>query len=430
MMRQISAFLIVALMMGLGWAIRGHFGHEQGAAWAGAIGALAILVVTRRKDWVQRMPVLVFLGAIGWGAGGMMSYGKLVGYGRGTDFFNVFYGLSMLAVVGGLYGFLGGGLLGLGLETTKEKAPKWHLLISEMVAGAWICWGLLVYQLEIQMTPPRSELWAACLGISLALTWFCYRNKFFGALHLAKYAALGGGFGFAFGNFLQVMGNVSGISINWWNVMEFTLGFCGGLGMIYAIYTYEWPESSSPSGKANWLALVFLFLFIPLINIQQTFEPVKFHEMAAQIGYNPQTFANLQIILALFFQIIFLISGLFIWQRGQNKRRWLIHSGIPIFLLGYSLWYLLYSHLVKGTFYTGFTGQPEQMAYWVILIIAAVIWIIEQRKWAGPDFPVKKSTETWRRWIWILSGFIAILLILTIIAINSHGEMPGAQLRF
>ncbi len=429
-MRQISAFLIVALIMGLGWAIRGHFGHEQGAAWAGAMGALAILVVTRRKDWVQRMPVLVFLCAIGWGAGGMMSYGKLVGYGRGTDFLNVFYGLSMLAVVGGLYGYMGGGLLGLGLETTKEKKPKWHLLITEMVAGAWICWGLLIYQLEIKMTPPRSELWAACLGISLALTWFCYRNKFFGALHLAKYAALGAGFGFAFGNFIQVLGNTSGISINWWNVMEFTLGFCGGLGMIYAIYTYQWPESLAPSRRANWLALIFLFVLIPLINIQQTFEPGKFHEMAAKIGYQPEAFATIQTILALFIQVVLLISGLFAWFRWQKKRRWLIRGGIPLFLLGYSLWYLLYSHLVKGSFYLGFKGQPEQITYWVILLIAAIIWIIEQRNWAGFDFKAIKTAENWKRWGWILTGWGLILLMLTLIAINSHGEMPNAQVRF
>ena len=52
-MRRSFAFLLVALMMGLAWAIRGHFGHENGAAWAGAIGTLAILVATRRPDWIR-----------------------------------------------------------------------------------------------------------------------------------------------------------------------------------------------------------------------------------------------------------------------------------------------------------------------------------------------------------------------------------------
>tara|TARA_S200000501_G_scaffold361370_1_gene389513 strand:+ start:290 stop:427 length:138 start_codon:yes stop_codon:yes gene_type:complete len=35
--------LIVAMALGTAWAIRGQFGHEQGAAWAGAIGGLALV---------------------------------------------------------------------------------------------------------------------------------------------------------------------------------------------------------------------------------------------------------------------------------------------------------------------------------------------------------------------------------------------------
>lgn len=35
--------LVVALSLATAWAIRGQFGHEQGAAWAGAIGGLALV---------------------------------------------------------------------------------------------------------------------------------------------------------------------------------------------------------------------------------------------------------------------------------------------------------------------------------------------------------------------------------------------------
>ena len=63
--------------------------------------------------WLPREPIgttrvfkIVFASAIGWGMGGMISYGLVVGYGRGKDFFNVYYGLIMLFVIGALYGFL------------------------------------------------------------------------------------------------------------------------------------------------------------------------------------------------------------------------------------------------------------------------------------------------------------------------------------
>jgi len=66
----------------------------------------------------------------------------------------------MLAVIGGLYGFIGGSLFGLGLESSEENKPKWPNLIVEMFVGGSLVWGLLIYQIEWFMTLPRSELWA------------------------------------------------------------------------------------------------------------------------------------------------------------------------------------------------------------------------------------------------------------------------------
>jgi hypothetical protein len=305
---RFTAIVFVSLSLGLGWAIRGHFGHEWGACWAGAIAALALLVAARREDWSLRMPVLVALGGIGWAVGGMMSYGRIVGYCRGTDFANVYYGLLMLGVVGGLYGFIGGGMLGLGLESTEGNKPRWPALITEMVAGAVLCWGVLIYQFEWRMTPPRSELWAACLGASLALSWFLYRNGFHRALRVAGYSALGAGFGFALGNFLQTSGNVTGLTLNWWNLMEFTLGFCGGLGMAYGVFTREWPKSVSPSKPANWLALVFMAFAVPATNILQAFEIQEFLEMAVRLDLsNPQGFAWMLLLLGWIALFVFLL---------------------------------------------------------------------------------------------------------------------------
>lgn len=103
------SILIVGMTWGTTWAIRGQFGDQQGAAAAG-IGALALVLVSRRKDWYAKALPWHLLPAVGWGAGGMISYGQVVGYGRSDDFLNVAYGLLMLIVIGGLYGLMGGGL--------------------------------------------------------------------------------------------------------------------------------------------------------------------------------------------------------------------------------------------------------------------------------------------------------------------------------
>ena len=96
--------LIVGMTLGTSWAIRGQFGHEQGAAWAGAIGALSLVAVSKRQDWYSKMLTIALSSAAGWGAGGMISYGIVVGYGRSISYPNALFGLIMLFFIGALFG--------------------------------------------------------------------------------------------------------------------------------------------------------------------------------------------------------------------------------------------------------------------------------------------------------------------------------------
>ena len=247
MKNQLISILIVAMACGTAWAIRGQFGHEQGAAWAGGIFALALVLVSKRKDWYSKIFSIAMASAVGWGAGGMMSYGQIVGYGRSSSFPNAFYGLLMLFVIGGLYGILGGGLVGLTLESSKVKKINWGALLAEMIAGGVLGYYLFVVQLGWLMTPPREEMWSVCLGAGLALLWHMARNNYASPLRVSLYSALGAGFGFAFGNFLQTLGAGLEIQFNMWNVMEYSIGFCGGIGMAYGVFSSAWPEETAGS---------------------------------------------------------------------------------------------------------------------------------------------------------------------------------------
>jgi hypothetical protein len=414
------AALFVALFLGLGWAIRGHFGHEWGAAWAGGIAALATVVAAKRTDWLRRLPVLAALGAIGWAVGGMMSYGLIVGYGRGTDFGNVLYGLLMLAVIGGLYGFIGGGLFGLGLDTTPENKPDWPALLTQMVAAGYLFWGTLIYQFEWFMTPPRSELWAACLGAAAALAWYLQRCGYMRALRVAGYSALGAGFGFAFGNFVQVMGNVSGLAFNWWNAMEFTLGFFGGLGMAYGVYSRNWPASIQPSKVANGIALTFLLVALPVINLINAFDSEKLVEMAENLGVgDPGAFAIWLLTLGWLAIAIFTSAGLLSWRS--------LKTGL-FFLLGYAVYYTIFSHIRKGFFFSPGGLQLEQYLYWLVLAVAGFVWYLNRGH--ESSFPDQEREDSWRRWLRLLALAGAVIVVITWIAINSHAELPGAHNRF
>lgn len=420
--------LFPAIALGLAWAIRGHFGHEWGAAWAGGVAGIAVLLVLPRARWLHRLPVLALLCAIGWGVGGMMSYGLLVGYGKGTDFLNVWYGLSMLVVVGGLYGFIGGGLFGLGLETTDEHRPDWPNLLAQMVAGAVLAWGLLIYQLEWFMTPPRSELWAACLGSALALAWHLHRNGFHSALRVGCYAALGAGFGFGFGNVLQTTGLVSGIAFNWWNVMEYSLGFFGGLGMTYAIATSPWPEPASPSSPVNRLALFALVFAIPATNLIMAFDAANFVEMGARLGQaDPAAFAVLQTSLGWGGLLLVSSLALFFWFAGKDPHQ--IFTYAPAVFFGYAALYIFESHVRKGFFFGASDSQLVQYLYWVNLAVLGILLVVINLRTPSVSFPLR-PTPPWRRWYLLAIGLVAVMAALALLSISQHDGLPGAHERF
>ncbi|HPJ98091.1 MAG TPA: hypothetical protein PKW60_01275 [Candidatus Hydrogenedentes bacterium] len=429
-MRKCYVMLFTALALGLAWAIRGHFGHEWGAAWAGGCGGLALLTGMRDPRWMRRAPALAALCAIGWGAGGIMSYGIVIGYCRGNEFIDVMYGFSMLAVIGGLYGFLGGGLFGLGLESTGDHKPQWAGLMAEMVAGAWLGWGLLIYQFEWLMTPPRSELWAACLGASLALAWYLYREGYARAMRVAAYSALGAGLGFALGNFFQVLGSSFDITYNWWNVMEFTLGFCGGQGMAYAVATRTWPAPAAPSRLANRFALLFLLAAIPFVNHVKAVRTDALTGLAESLKViDVSQFVTRQQAWAWALAALLAAAGLLLWRRYGEHESTLTAAVAPGLFFGYLTLYTLFSYITAGLFYKPVDFAVSHTAYVPILLLLFALWAIWGRRESHET--VVERPESALRWLCIAACAGLFLVIIAQISIHMHDKpLGGAHQRF
>jgi len=420
--------LITGLTLGLGWAIRGHFGHWWGASWAGGMGAIALLLAVGREDWIKRIPVLALLAAIGWGIGGIMSYGVLVGYCRSIEVFNSAYGYASLFIVGGLYGFIGGGLFGLGLSTDENKKPDWMRLLLEVFVVGYLAYWFIIVEMEWLMTPPRDESWAMSFGASLALAWFLYRAGNINALRVALYSALGGGVGFAFGNFLQTLGTASGLSYNWWNVMEFTLGFLGGIGMTYGVVTSSWREKVEPNKRINWVALVVLVFVIPAINIFQSFDSKKLVQLAERLSISDvaQFVTHTQIevwsILVIFTLLLF-----YSWKKIEDEKS---VSSWGFTLLGlYSLLYMVFGNIRTGYHYSeSFFGNSVTM-YWVIFPIFLLLLYFKR----GSQFDFSNEVtklESWKYWISIVVGLILFVFVIALISTVTHDAMPGSHNRF
>jgi hypothetical protein len=418
MQKQWINVLIVGMALGTAWAVRGQFGHEQGAAWAGGIGALALLMVSGRNDWGKKALAVVMASAAGWGASGMISYGQIVGYGRADNFLNAAYGLLMLFVIGNLYGLLGGGMVGLSLISGRQHPVKWYSLVTGMTAGGVVAWYFLIEQLGLLMTPPRSEAWAVCLGAAAVMIWYMVLNRLQPALKVALFSSLGAGFGFAFGNFLQIAGNVLQINFNMWNVMEYSIGFFGGCAMAYAVFTTEWTgekEALMPEKWEDKLAFLFCFVLIPLLVFQQSsglMRPLLSHDSASA----SVTLTGSLLTLALMVAMIFAAAAV-IRVTAPSAR------AFYLFAL-YALVYILASYSVSGAW------KGEFLLNHHLYLINLVVILLVARRHFPSFFNLREQKISASGWIKGFLSLVLVILLLSLIAISMHGELPGSNLRF
>ena len=416
---QISGILIVAMSLATAWAIRGQFGHEQGAAWAGAVGGLALVLVSKRKDWYDKMVLVALASAVGWGAGGMISYGMVVGYGRADNFINVFYGLGMLFVIGALFGLLGGGLVGMVLDSTEKKKVKWGALISEMVAGGLISYFFLIEQIGFKMTPPRSEAWAFILGAGLAMLWHMARENRNSPLRTAIFSAFGGGFGFAFGNFLHVIGNTMEIPFNMWNVMEYSIGFFGGSGMAYGVFSTKWPiDEPKIKNWTNRVALFILAVFIPLIVYR---ESLAYEHLVKRLGAIV-SIESLAFTSTTFVAILLVLVAVFLFWKLSNGRY--KKNQVALFLFVYLSTYAILSYVVTGIF----AGKMDLNHHLYVVNIVIIFAIFKKGRMVGSE-SVSEAINI-KKWTIFFVAIIVFIAILSLFAANFHEGLPGGHNRF
>ncbi|MCM4151620.1 hypothetical protein DHD05_08465 [Arenibacter sp. N53] len=410
--------LIVAMALATAWAIRGQFGHEQGAAWAGAIGGLALVLVSGRKDWYGKMMLIALASAVGWGAGGMISYGMVVGYGFADNFINAYYGLGMLFVIGGLFGLLGGGLVGLTLDSTEGNRVKWGQLLSLMVAGALVSYYFLVEQIGFKMTPPRSEAWALCFGAGLAMLWYMAKENRNSAIRVALFSMLGGGIGFSFGNFLQVLGNTWEIPFNMWNVMEYSIGFFGGTGMAYGVFSSKWPKEI-PSAKKweNWSAFIIVVLFIPLIVYR---ESLTYGHIARRLESLPniESIASISTLMVLLVLVAMVITILWKFKKEEFSQKDVLVTFFAMLVA-----YTFMSYAVTGIF-----GGEMHLNHHLYVLNIIVIFALLRFKSIQFSFGDIDRLDL-KKWLVYLFVVLVAIAILALIAISVHGDL-GDRDRF
>lgn len=307
----------------------------------GALLALAICLASERADWQRRASLLALLGAIGWAFGGQMSYGRIIGYTLHSSFPDVLYGYASLFVIGALWGGIGAGILAFGFtrprsELERFAAPlaavylvwllfrlsgftdrlvaRWDLYDSDWVqAGAallvagicaavaprsraacrfiallaggwWAGFAVLTLALGLRMTPPRSDNWAGCVGLCVALVFHLLQTRNRAGVMLMLYGMLAGGIGFAVGDFVQTIsraqwgpiGRFASLQqLDYWKWMEQLFGLMMGLGVAFGAARLircrlSPPDEDETDGPLGYLSLLALFVVMPWENLYKT----------------------------------------------------------------------------------------------------------------------------------------------------------------
>ena len=303
------AVVTAAMAGGMGWGIRGQYGHETGAMIAGVLVSLVLVFLFCPGNASIRVVRAAALGTIAMGFGGSMTYGQTVGLTHDSpligNWASLRWGMLGLAIKGGVWIGFAGLFLGLGLGGKRYRPFEMLLLVTTMlcavVAGWWLLNSphdpgnrqlpLLYFSDHWHWEPGvelkhRREIWGGLwCALVTGVLYVSLGKKDALARNLALWGMLGGALGFPLGQALQATNAwnpdffresfIGGFSrhFNWWNIMETTYGTVMGgvLGLGLWLNRRRVAVSSEPDASplpVAWVGcLLALHLFL-LVSVE------------------------------------------------------------------------------------------------------------------------------------------------------------------
>jgi hypothetical protein len=294
--------LLTGAAGGMGWGIRGQYGHQTGAMLAGVLIALAIVLLFLREYPSLHAARVVALAALGISFGGSMSFAQSIGLTQDAGVVGnpaaLAWWMTGLFVKGSIWIGLGGAFLGIGLSRLRYRAFELALLVLAML-------GLMLLGIFLLNSPfepahrrlppiyfsaswhwqpnkadlkPRFENWGGLLFALLGLLgYLSLVRKDVLARNVTLAAILTGGLGWVAAQSIQAyhnwhpgvfrrgwLGAIEPV-MNWWNVMEIAYGTLIGAGLGLAVWINrrrlgprEGAERSPLPAPAEW-ALLLLY---------------------------------------------------------------------------------------------------------------------------------------------------------------------------
>ncbi len=322
--------ILAGMAGGMGWGIRGQYGHETGAMIAGLLVGLVLTFLFRPRGAPLATARAAAWCTIAMGFGGSMTYGQTVGLTHDLPLIGNWaalrWGLLGLAIKGGIWIGFAGTFLGMGLGGKRYRSAELLLVLLGLLglaaAGTWALNSpfdpankvlpRVYFSDDWRWEPgadlePRPEVWGGLLFALGGLLLYTRAARWDSlALRLGLWGFLGGAVGFPLGQSLQAFHAWNpelfraGIWVrldpcmNWWNHMETTFGATMGAVLGLGLWLNRGriaplEEDSAPSlpSALEWaLAAVHVallvtteFLSVPIVD--------AFYDFGLILGFIP-----------------------------------------------------------------------------------------------------------------------------------------------
>lgn len=301
-----QAIVFPALAAGMGWGIRGQYGHESGAMIAGALASLTLVLLfipKSRSLFGFRAAALMTAGVA---VGGSMTYGQTVGLTHDKELVGnwaaLSWGMLGLAIKGGLWIGFSAVFLGIGLSGLRYRFWEMLLvmltLIGMFFVGRWLINSpfdpankilpLIYFSDSWYFEPdaalkPRPEVWGGVLLAWISLLLYAGAIRGDGlAWRIGLWGFAAGALGFPAGQAIQAYHawNAEAMAasslgwlfknFNWWNMMETTFGLVWGAVVGCGVWFNRQRIAKNASGVVSlspaWEAsLVVLHLILLVV---------------------------------------------------------------------------------------------------------------------------------------------------------------------
>ena len=291
-----QAMVFASIAGGMGWGIRGQYGHETGAMIAGVLVSLTIVLLLCPRASSISLARAVAWGTLAMGIGGTITYGQTVGLTQDAALIGNWdalrWGMLGLGIKGGLWIGFAGAFLGMGLSEVRYRAKEIFLLMLALIAVCFL--GIFILNAPFDpanqilprfyfsdawfwepdsMLEPRSEFWGGLLFAWLALFVYAgWIRKDRLARNLAMWGVLGGAIGFPLGQSIQAYHAwnhkmidetfLAKLQLNWWNMMETTFGATMGAALGLGAWLNRELMNPPPEEEGNHFPMPLGFLLL------------------------------------------------------------------------------------------------------------------------------------------------------------------------